>query len=67
MDVGWIAVPREVALRLEVDDDMRVVVRRRLFVVNGEPVRSATATTHQTWQTGLRWPSPGASPAARMA
>ena len=38
LDVGWVGVPRDVALRLDVDDDARVVVRRRLFVVNGEPV-----------------------------
>ena len=38
LDVGWAGVPRDVALRLDVDDDARVVLRRRLFVVNGEPV-----------------------------
>jgi GntR family transcriptional regulator len=38
LDVGWVAAPREVALRLDVDDEAQVVVRRRLFVVNGEPV-----------------------------
>jgi GntR family transcriptional regulator len=38
LDVGWVAAPREVALRLDVDDKAQVVVRRRLFVVNGEPV-----------------------------
>jgi GntR family transcriptional regulator len=38
LEVGWVAAPREVALRLDVDEDARVVVRRRLFVVNGEPV-----------------------------
>jgi GntR family transcriptional regulator len=38
LDVGQVAAPREVALRLDVDEAARVVVRRRLFVVNGEPV-----------------------------
>jgi GntR family transcriptional regulator len=38
LDVGWVAAPREVALRLDVDDGAWVVVRRRLFVVNDEPV-----------------------------
>jgi GntR family transcriptional regulator len=38
LEVAWVAAPREVALRLDVDEDARVVVRRRLFVVNGEPV-----------------------------
>jgi GntR family transcriptional regulator len=38
LEVGWVAAPREVALRLDVDEDARVAVRRRLFVVNGEPV-----------------------------
>jgi GntR family transcriptional regulator len=38
LEVGWVEAPREVALRLDVDEEARVVVRRRLFVVNGEPV-----------------------------
>jgi GntR family transcriptional regulator len=38
LDVDWVAAPREVALRLDLDDEAQVVVRRRLFVVNGEPV-----------------------------
>jgi GntR family transcriptional regulator len=38
LEVGWTAAPREVALRLDVDEDARVLVRRRLFVVNDEPV-----------------------------
>jgi GntR family transcriptional regulator len=38
LEVGWVPAPGEVALRLDVDEGARVVVRRRLFVVNGEPV-----------------------------
>jgi GntR family transcriptional regulator len=38
LEVGWVKAPREVGLRLDVDDETRVVVRRRLSVVNGEPV-----------------------------
>src|SRR3954451_3252617 len=38
LEVGWVAAPREVALRFDLDGDARVVVRRRLFVVYGEPV-----------------------------
>jgi GntR family transcriptional regulator len=38
LEVGWVAAPREIALRLDVDDEAQAVVRRRLFVVNGEPV-----------------------------
>lgn len=38
LDVGAVAAPHEVAQRLDVDDRTRVIVRRRLFVVNGEPV-----------------------------
>jgi GntR family transcriptional regulator len=38
LEVGWVAAPRDVALRFDLDGDARVVVRRRLFVVDGEPV-----------------------------
>ncbi len=38
LEVGWVAAPEEVAVRLGVDREWRVVVRRRLFLVNGEPV-----------------------------
>jgi GntR family transcriptional regulator len=38
LEVGWVAAPRDVALRFDLDRDARVVVRRRLFVVDGEPV-----------------------------
>ena len=38
LDVSWVLASREVALRLDVDEGARVVVRRRLFVVDGEPV-----------------------------
>jgi UTRA domain len=38
LEVGWVKAPREVALRLDVDDEARVVVRRRPFVVNRGPV-----------------------------
>jgi len=38
LEVGWEPAPADVALRLDVDEGARVVVRRRLFVVNGEPV-----------------------------
>ena len=38
LTVAWVAAPEEVALRLGVDQESRVVVRRRLFLVNGEPV-----------------------------
>lgn len=38
LEVGWVAAPEEVVLRLGVDQDSRVVARRRLFVVNDEPV-----------------------------
>jgi GntR family transcriptional regulator len=38
LEVAWVPAPREVALRLDVDDESSVVVRRRLFVVDGEPV-----------------------------
>jgi GntR family transcriptional regulator len=38
LEVAWVAAPREVALRLDMDEESLVVVRRRLFVVNGEPV-----------------------------
>jgi GntR family transcriptional regulator len=38
LEVGRVVPPGEVALRLDVDEDAQVVVRRRLFLVNGEPV-----------------------------
>jgi GntR family transcriptional regulator len=38
LEVGVVAAPREVALRLDLDEDAPVVARRRLFVVNGRPV-----------------------------
>jgi GntR family transcriptional regulator len=38
LDVGWIAAPDEVAMRLGGGYDAQVAVRRRLFVVNDEPV-----------------------------
>jgi GntR family transcriptional regulator len=38
LEVGWVPAPADIALRLDVDLGARVVVRRRLFVVNGEPV-----------------------------
>jgi GntR family transcriptional regulator len=37
-EVATISAPAEVALRLDVDEDSPVVVRRRLFLVNGQPV-----------------------------
>lgn len=37
-EVTTIAAPVEVALRLDVDEGSAVVVRRRLFLVNGQPV-----------------------------
>jgi GntR family transcriptional regulator len=37
-EVAVIGAPGEVALRLDVDEGAAVVVRRRLFVVNGQPV-----------------------------
>jgi GntR family transcriptional regulator len=38
LEVGWFTAPKEVAVRLGGDSDARVAVRRRLFVVNDEPV-----------------------------
>jgi GntR family transcriptional regulator len=38
LEAGSTSAPREVALRLDVDEGARVVVRRRLFLVNGKPV-----------------------------
>ena len=38
LEVGWIVAPEEVAARLGSDQNRRVAVRRRLFVVNDEPV-----------------------------
>ena len=38
LEVGRTKAPEDVALRLELDDNEPVVVRRRLFRVNGEPV-----------------------------
>ena len=38
LEVGWFPAPEEVAARLGVDGDPQVAVRRRLFVVNDEPV-----------------------------
>jgi hypothetical protein len=38
LEVGWIAAPDEVGVRLGDGADSRVAVRRRLFVVNDEPV-----------------------------
>jgi GntR family transcriptional regulator len=38
LDVAWVAASEEVALRFAVDRGSRVVVRRRLFLVNDEPV-----------------------------
>lgn len=38
LEVGWVAAPEEVAVRLGVDQGSRVVVRRRLFLVNEEAV-----------------------------
>jgi GntR family transcriptional regulator len=41
LDVGWVKAPREVALRLDVDDEARAAVRRRLSVVNASTTSSA--------------------------
>jgi GntR family transcriptional regulator len=38
LDAGWVTAPHEVAQRLGVGQDARVCVRRRLFLVNDEPV-----------------------------
>lgn len=38
LEVGVVRAPPEVALRLDVNEGARVVVRRRLFLVNDEPV-----------------------------
>jgi GntR family transcriptional regulator len=38
LEVGWVPAPDEVAVRLGVDEDAEVATRRRLFVVNEEPV-----------------------------
>ena len=38
LEAGWVATPDEVAVRLDDRGDSRVAVRRRLFVVNDEPV-----------------------------
>ena len=38
LEVGVVRAPREVALRLDVNEGARVTVRRRLFLVNHEPV-----------------------------
>jgi GntR family transcriptional regulator len=38
LEVGRVPAPQSVALRLDVDQCSEVVVRRRLFVVNDEPV-----------------------------
>jgi GntR family transcriptional regulator len=38
LEVAWVAAPEGVVARLGVDRDARVAVRRRLFVVNEEPV-----------------------------
>ena len=38
LEVGWVAAPEEVGVRLGGGGDSRVAVRRRLFVVNDEPV-----------------------------
>ena len=38
LEVGWLAAPEDVAARLGGRRDSRVAVRRRLFVVNDEPV-----------------------------
>ena len=38
LEAGWAAAPEDVAQRLGIDEGARVCVRRRLFLVNGEPV-----------------------------
>jgi GntR family transcriptional regulator len=38
LEAGVVAAPREVALRLDVNEGAEVIVRRRLFLVNDEPV-----------------------------
>jgi len=38
LEVGWVLAPEEVAVRLGVEQDADVAARRRLFVVNDEPV-----------------------------
>jgi GntR family transcriptional regulator len=38
LDAGWVTAPHEVAQRLGAGEDARVCVRRRLFLVNEEPV-----------------------------
>jgi GntR family transcriptional regulator len=38
LEVGRVSAPQSVALRLDVDEGSEIVVRRRLFVVNDEPV-----------------------------
>jgi GntR family transcriptional regulator len=38
LEVAWVPAPDEVALRLQVDQGKQVVVRRRVFLVNSEPV-----------------------------
>jgi GntR family transcriptional regulator len=38
VEVGWVSASDDVAARLDVDPESRVVVRRRLFLVNDAPV-----------------------------
>lgn len=38
VEVSWVPAPDDVAVRLDVEAAARVVVRRRLFLVNDEPV-----------------------------
>lgn len=53
VEVTTIEAPDEVGARLELaDNDNLVVVRRRLFLVDDEPVQLATVTIPARWSRG---------------
>jgi GntR family transcriptional regulator len=58
LDVARVTASSEVALRLGVDPDSLVVVRRRLFLVNGEPVALCDSYYPGDWADGTALAKP---------
>jgi GntR family transcriptional regulator len=64
LEVTRVVAPDDIATRLGLEPGSPVVVRRRQFLVNEEPVACATATTREIGRTAPRWRSASALPVA---
>ena len=50
--MATVAAPAKVAMRLNLDEDAPVVVRRRVFVLEGEPVALCDSYYPAAWASG---------------